>query len=116
MVDWQLPKRQAGTHEVKNRAEIATDRKKMYRQKGSGRPAMAPRARQHLPWRRSGVRSGLRSHAIELPKKVRALALKHALSAKAKAARIVVVDKVGLSEGKTKALRSRLRSSDFPMR
>jgi large subunit ribosomal protein L4 len=109
-VNWQLAKRQAGTHAVKNRADIAKTGKKMYRQKGSG-------SARHGSGRANIFRGGgrafgpvVRSHAIDLPKKVRALALKHALSAKAKDGSIVVIDKVGLSEGKTKALRSRFET------
>jgi large subunit ribosomal protein L4 len=109
-VNWQLAKRQAGTHAVKNRADITRTGKKMYRQKGSG-------SARHGSGRANIFRGGgrafgpvVRSHAIDLPKKVRALALKHALSAKAKDGSIVVVDKVALSEGKTKALRSRFET------
>jgi large subunit ribosomal protein L4 len=109
-VNWQLAKRQAGTHAVKNRADIAKTGKKMYRQKGSG-------SARHGSGRANIFRGGgrafgpvVRSHAIDLPKKVRALALKHALSAKAKDGSIVVIDKVGLSEGKTKVLRSRFET------
>src|SRR6185503_10257912 len=82
-VRWQLAKRQRGTHDVKNRAEISRTGKKMYRQKGTGSARHGP-ARVNL-FRGGGRSFGPtpRSHAIDLPKKVRALALKHALSAKA---------------------------------
>jgi len=83
-VVWQLAKRQRGTHAVKNRADINRTGKKMYRQKGTG-SARHGSARVNL-FRGGGRSFGPqpRSHAIALPKKVRALALKHALSAKAK--------------------------------
>ena len=90
MVRYQLAKRRAGTHDVKNRAEIARTGKKMYKQKGSG-------GARHGSMRTNLFRGGgrafgptPRSHAHDLPKKVRALALRHALSAKAKDGGIVV--------------------------
>ena len=90
---WQLAKRQRGTHDVKNRAEINRTGKKMYRQKGTGSARHGP-AKVNL-FRGGGRSFGPtpRSHAIDLPKKVRALALKHALSAKAKDGGIIVLDK-----------------------
>jgi large subunit ribosomal protein L4 len=104
-VTWQLAKRQRGTHAVKNRADIARTGKKMYRQKGTG-SARHGSARVNL-FRGGGRSFGplLRSHAIDLPKKVRALALKHALSAKAKDGGIVVLDQAAVADGKTRALR-----------
>ena len=104
-VTWQLAKRRAGTHKVKNRAEINRTGKKMYRQKGTG-SARHGSARVNI-FRGGGRAFGpvVRSHAIDLPKKVRALALRHALSAKAKDGGIVVLDKASVSEGRTKALR-----------
>ncbi len=107
-VVWQLAKRQAGTHDVKNRAEINRTGKKMYRQKGTGSARHGP-ARVNL-FRGGGRSFGPtpRSHAIDLPKKVRALALRHALSAKAKDGGIIVLDKVAVADGKTKVLQSHL--------
>ncbi|HWM49248.1 MAG TPA: 50S ribosomal protein L4 [Xanthobacteraceae bacterium] len=104
---WQLAKRQRGTHDVKNRAEIWRTGKKMYKQKGTG-GARHGSARANL-FRGGGRSFGPtpRSHAIDLPKKVRALALRHALSAKAKDGSIVVVDAIAVNEAKTKALRER---------
>jgi large subunit ribosomal protein L4 len=101
---WQLAKRRAGTHAVKNRAEINRTGKNMYRQKGTG-SARHGSARVNL-FRGGGRSFGPtpRSHEIGLPKKVRALALKHALSAKAKDGGIVVLDKAAIENGKTKAL------------
>jgi large subunit ribosomal protein L4 len=103
-VNWQLAKRQRGTHDVKNRAEINRTGKKMYRQKGTGSARHGP-AKVNL-FRGGGRSFGPtpRSHAIDLPKKVRALALKHALSAKAKDGGIIVLDKATVQEGKTSAL------------
>jgi large subunit ribosomal protein L4 len=106
-VKWQLAKRQAGTHKVKNRAEITRTGKKMYRQKGTGG---ARHGSQRVNLFRGGGRSFgplVRSHAHDLPKKVRALALRHALSAKAKDGAIVVVEAASVTEAKTKALLTR---------
>jgi large subunit ribosomal protein L4 len=104
-VVWQLAKRQAGTHAVKNRADIHRTGKKMYRQKGTG-GARHGSARVNL-FRGGGRSFGPhpRSHEIGLPKKVRALALRHALSAKAKDGGLIVIDTLALKETKTKALR-----------
>jgi large subunit ribosomal protein L4 len=107
MVRYQLAKRRAGTHHVQDRSEVTVTGKKMYRQKGTGN---ARHGDKSVPlWRGGGKVFGPkpRSHAIALPKKVRALALRHALSAKAKAGEIVVVDKVASSDGKTKPLKER---------
>jgi len=100
-VVWQLAKRRAGTHKVKNRAEIARTGKKMYGQKGTGN---ARHGSARVPQFRGGGRAfgpHVRSHEVGLPKKMRALALKHALSAKAKDGGIVVLDKASMQEGKT---------------
>ena len=105
-VRWQLAKRQRGTHDVKNRAEINRTGKKMYRQKGTGSARHGP-AKVNL-FRGGGRSFGPtpRSHAIDLPKKVRALALRHALSAKAKDGGIIILDKATVKDGKTKALQT----------
>ena len=104
MVRWQLAKRRAGTHAVKNRADIARTGKKMYKQKGTGG---ARHGSARVPQFRGGGRAFgpvVRSHAHDLPKKVRALALKHALSAKARDGGIVIWEKAEAAEAKTKAL------------
>ena len=107
-VVWQLAKRRRGTHAVKNRADINRTGKKMYRQKGTG-SARHGSARVNL-FRGGGRAFGPqpRSHAIGLPKKMRALALKHALSAKVKDGGLIVIDALTVQEAKTKALRERL--------
>jgi large subunit ribosomal protein L4 len=112
-VVWQLAKRQRGTHEVKNRADIDRTGKKMYRQKGTG-SARHGSARVNL-FRGGGRSFGphTRSHAIGLPKKVRALALKHALSAKAKDDGIIVIEALTVKEAKTKALRSQFEKLEL---
>src|SRR3954452_23187833 len=97
-ITWQLAKRRAGTHKVKGRAEIWRTGKKMYRQKGTG-SARHGSARVNL-FRGGGRSFGpvVRSHAIDLPKKVRALTLKYALSAKAQDGGIVIVDKATVKD------------------
>jgi large subunit ribosomal protein L4 len=103
-VRWQLAKRQAGTHAVKNRSAIDRTTKKVYKQKGTG---SARHGAASAPQFRGGGRAfgpQVRSHAHDLPKKVRALALRHALSSKAKDASLIVVDDVKLSDPKTKTL------------
>jgi large subunit ribosomal protein L4 len=103
-VNWQLARRQRGTHKTKDRSEIWRTGKKMYAQKGTGG---ARHGSARVPQFRGGGRAFgpvVRSHAIDLPKKVRALALKHALSSKAKDGGIIVIDKASIKEGKTKSL------------
>ena len=105
MVRWQLAKRQAGDHKTLGRADIARTGKKMYKQKGTGG---ARHGSARVPQFRGGGRAMgpvVRSHEHDLPKKVRALAMRHALSAKMQAGEIVVWDNAALPEAKTKALR-----------
>src|SRR5262249_10682345 len=105
-VKWQLAKRRAGTHAVQNRADVWRTGKKMYAQKGTG--GARPGSMRANLFRGGGRSFGpvVRSHEQGLPKKVRALALKHALSAKARDGGIVVVDKAAIEGGKTKALKA----------
>lgn len=105
MVRYQQLKAMAGTHKVKHRSEIAYTSKKSVKQKGSGG---ARHGAKSAPQFRGGGRAfgpEVRSHAIDLPKKVRTLALKHALSAKAKAGELTVVQTLATKEAKTAALR-----------
>jgi large subunit ribosomal protein L4 len=107
MVRYQLSKRQAGTHKAKQRAEVNGPNKKIYKQKGTGQ---ARHGNDKPPQFRGGGRAFgpvPRSHAHDLPKKVRALALRHALSSKAKSNAIVVLDKAELAEPKTAQLRGK---------
>ena len=108
MVRYQQLKRQQGTHKTKGRSEVKATSKKMYRQKGTG---SARHGNKAAPQFRGGGRAFgpvVRSHAIDLPKKVRALALKHALSAKAKTESIVVLEDLVAPEAKTKAVQGQL--------
>jgi large subunit ribosomal protein L4 len=113
MVRYQLLKRMAGTHHAQDRSEVNVTGKKMYKQKGTGG---ARHGDKSVPqWRGGGKAFGPkpRSHAIELPKKVRALALRHALSAKAQAGEVVVLDKAVSTDGKTSGLRDQFAKLDW---
>jgi large subunit ribosomal protein L4 len=104
VVRWQRAKAQAGTHKVKTRSETSYSTKKIYRQKGTGGARHGDR---NAPiFRKGGVYKGPtpRSHAFDLPKKVRALGLKLALSAKAGSGKLVVLDSTDMAEAKTSAL------------
>ena len=113
VVRWQLAKRRAGTHDVKNRAEIARTGKKIYKQKGTGR-ARHSSARVNL-FRGGGRSFGPtpRDHAHDLPKKVRALGLKMALSSKAMNDGLIIVDHIDMKEGKTKLVREHFGKHGF---
>ncbi len=104
VVRWQRARAQAGTHKVKTRSETSYSTKKIYRQKGTGGARHGDR---NAPiFRKGGVYKGPtpRSHAHDLPKKVRALGLKHALSAKAGSGKLVVLDSADMAEPKTAQL------------
>jgi len=104
VVTWQLAKRRAGTHKVKSRGEVSGSTAKIYRQKGTGRA-------RHGSKRANIFRGGGRAfgptprdHAIDLNKKVRQLGLRSALSAKAAAGELIVLDEAALAEPKTKLM------------
>ena len=104
VVRWQRAKAQQGTHSVLGRSEVSYSTKKIYRQKGTGG---ARHGSKKAPiFRHGGVAKGPtpRSHAHDLPKKFRALGLKHALSAKAGAGQLVILDSLGMTDAKTKFL------------
>jgi len=104
VVRWQRAKAQAGTHKVKTRSETSYSTKKIYRQKGTGGARHGDR---NAPiFRKGGVYKGPtpRSHAHDLPKKVRALGLRMALSAKAGSGKLVVLDSTDMAEAKTAVL------------
>ena len=104
VVRWQRAKAQAGTHSVLGKSDVSYSTKKIYRQKGTGG---ARHGSKKAPiFRHGGVYKGPtpRSHAHDLTKKFRALGLRHALSAKAKAGNLVVLDAADMAEAKTKLL------------
>ncbi|ADZ70167.1 50S ribosomal protein L4 [Polymorphum gilvum] len=107
VVRWQLAKRQAGTHKAKGRSEVSGTTKKFVRQKGSGG---ARHGNRKAPQFRGGGKAFgpvVRDHGHDLPKKVRALGLAHALSTKAKAGSLIIVEDAKAGEAKTKALKEK---------
>ena len=104
VVRWQRNNAQAGTHKVKTRSEVSYSTKKIYRQKGTGGARHG--ARSAPIFRGGGVYKGPtpRSHGHELTKKFRKLGLRHALSAKASAGELVVIDSVDFKDTKTSVL------------
>src|SRR5471030_336214 len=107
-VVWQLSRRQQGTHKSKGRAEVTATAKKMYAQKGTGR---ARHGNEAAPQFRGGGKAFgqvVRSHASDLPKKVRKMALRSALSAKAAECKLIVVESAALAEPKTSKLTAHL--------
>lgn len=108
VVRWQLAKRRAGTHKTLTRTEISKTGKKMYRQKGTGGARHGNKAAPQFRGGGKAFGPVVRSHEHDLPKKIRALGLKLALSAKAKGANIFVLDEAVAAEAKTKALKTKL--------
>ncbi|MEY8882916.1 50S ribosomal protein L4 [Donghicola sp. XS_ASV15] len=109
VVRWQRNNAQAGTHKVKTRTEVSYSTKKIYRQKGTGGARHG--SRKAPIFRKGGIYKGPtpRSHGHDLPKKVRKLGLMHALSAKAKAGELVIIENAE-TEGKTAALAKQVKN------
>ncbi|MBU6299870.1 MAG: 50S ribosomal protein L4, partial [Alphaproteobacteria bacterium] len=107
VVVWQLAKRRAGTHKVLTRGEINRTKKKMYKQKGTGQARHGARSAPLFVGGAKAMGPVQHSHEFDLPKKVRALGLKHALSSKAKTGAIVVLDEAKAKEIKTGDLAKR---------
>ncbi len=108
VVTWQLAKRRAGTHKAKGKGEISRTTAKMYKQKGTGRARHG--SRKPGVFRGGGKAHGPlpHSHETDLPKKLRALGLRHALSAKAKAGELIVLENGAAAEPKTRPLAKQL--------
>jgi large subunit ribosomal protein L4 len=106
-VEWQRAKRRAGTHATKTVAQIRGTTAKPYNQKGTGRARQG--SLRSVQFRGGAVAHGpvVRSHAYGMPKKVRRLALRSALSAKQAAGQLIVLDEAKLKDAKTKALLER---------
>ncbi len=104
VVRWQRAKAQAGTHATLGKSDVSYSTKKIYRQKGTGGARHG--SRKAPIFRKGGVYKGPtpRSHAHDLPKQIRALGLKHALSAKAAAGKLVILDAADMAEAKTALL------------
>ena len=109
VVQWQLAKRRAGTHKVKERWEINRTGAKMYKQKGTGRARHG--SKRVVQFRGGGVVHGprVRDHGYLLPKKIRRLGLKTALSTKQQEGKLVVLDSLAFDTGKTSELAKRLQ-------
>ena len=112
-VNWQLAKRQSGNHKTKQRGEVSATKSKPFRQKGSGRARQGTTRAPQM--RGGGVVFGptVRSHAIKLPKQVRRLALKTALSAKQAEGKLVVLDSGATKTPKTKDMVKQLDALDW---
>lgn len=110
VVNWQRAKAQAGTHSVLGKSDVSYSTKKIYRQKGTGGARHG--SRKAPIFRHGGVYKGPtpRSHAHDLPKKFRALGLKHALSAKARDGSLVVIESAELADAKTGQLASAVKT------
>lgn len=108
VVTWQLAKRRSGNHKIQVRNEVSRTGKKMYKQKGTGGARHGSRRAAQFVGGAKAHGPVVRSHAIDLPKKVRALGLRHALSSKAKDGALMVLDSVTVDAPKTAALRARL--------
>ncbi len=109
-VTWQLAKRRAGTHKIQVRNEVSRTGKKMYKQKGTGGARHGSRRAAQFVGGAKAHGPVVRSHAFDLPKKVRALALRHALSAKAKAGALMILEDASLADNKTAGLRGRFQT------
>lgn len=110
VVEWQRAKARAGTHKTKDRSEVSGTGKKPFKQKGSGN---ARQGTLRAPHHEGGGRAHgpvNRSHAYSLNKKVRALGLKHALSAKQAEGKLIVVDALSLKDAKTKSVAKHLKT------
>jgi large subunit ribosomal protein L4 len=107
VVVWQLAKRRAGTHKILTRGEVNRTKKKVYKQKGTGQARHGARSAPLYVGGAKAMGPVNHSHEFDLPKKVRALGLRHALSSKAKAGNIVVIDEATAKEAKTSDLAKR---------
>ena len=105
-VNWQLAKRRGGNHKVQTRNENSRTGKKMYKQKGTGGARHGSRRAPQFIGGSRAFGPIVRDHGFDLPKKVRALALRHALSSKVKDGSLVILDAAELAEPKTAALRA----------
>ena len=113
VVRWQRAKAQQGTHSVLGKSDVSYSTKKIYRQKGTGGARHG--SRKAPIFRHGGVYKGPtpRSHAFDLPKKVRALGLKHALSAKVAAGELVIVENLNITEAKTSAVAKAVKENGW---
>jgi large subunit ribosomal protein L4 len=109
-VTWQLAKRRAGTHKIQVRNEVSRTGKKMYKQKGTGGARHGSRRAAQFVGGAKAHGPVVRSHAFDLPKKLRAMALRHALSSKLKSGALVVLEDAHLDTPKTAGLKGRFET------
>ncbi|MCL6229698.1 50S ribosomal protein L4 [Bartonella bilalgolemii] len=113
VIRWQLARRQKGTHQSQGRSDVSRTGAKMFKQKGTGR---ARHSSARAPQFRGGGKAHgpvMRSHEHSLPKKVRALGLRLALSVKLKTDSLIIVDKLSIRDAKTKALNENFSKLGF---
>ena len=110
VVTWQLAKRRSGNHKIQVRNEVSRTGKKMYKQKGTGGARHGSRRAAQFVGGAKAHGPVVRSHAFDLTKKFRALALRHALSSKVKSGSLVIMDSVTLADPKTAGLRASLET------
>ncbi|PHQ69737.1 MAG: 50S ribosomal protein L4 [Sneathiella sp.] len=110
MVKYQLAARRSGTHKTKGVAEVAGTGAKPFAQKGTGRARQGQKRAPHQ--RGGGVAHGpvVRSHAHDLPKKVRKLALKTALSTKQAEGKLIIIDELKAKDVKTKTMADKFKA------
>ena len=113
VVVWQLAKRRSGQHKVLTRAEVNRTKKKMYKQKGTGQARHGARSAPLFVGGAKAMGPVNHSHEFDLPKKVKALGLKHALSSKVKDGSLVVLDEAKSKDVKTKALAAQFDKLGF---
>ena len=113
VVTWQRAKQRAGTHAVKSVSEVAGSGKKAFKQKKTGNARQGERYNVHM--RGGGVVHGpvVRDHSIDLPKKIRSLGLKMALSSKVKDGSLVIIDSEKLQAAKTNAFAKQLKNLEI---
>jgi large subunit ribosomal protein L4 len=113
VVTWQRAKQRAGTHAVKTVSDVAGSGKKAFKQKKTGNARQGERYNVHM--RGGGVVHGpvVRDHSIDLPKKIRSLGLKMALSSKAQDGSLVIIDSEKLAAAKTNAFAKQLKKLDI---
>ena len=113
VVKWQLAKARSGNHKAKTRAEVKHTTRKPFKQKGTGRARQGMLSVPHM--RGGGVAFGpvVRDHSHSLPKKVRVLGLKSAISSKLKEGKFIILDSLNIEDSKTKNLSKKLEVFDF---
>ena len=108
MIRYQLAKRRSGTHQTQERGDVSKTTKRIGRQKGGG---TARHGNGSVSQFRGGAKAhGPRSrdHSFNLPKKVRAMAMRHALSSKVKSSELIIIDEASVKTPKTAELRAQL--------